>query len=80
MYMACKLLACVSILLGYPMQVEEQTLVLKGGERVRVALQLRPLQPGLLTLTGVEWILNEHAPGRKLFTPRRPKHKRSASK
>jgi hypothetical protein len=62
------------------LQVQEQNMVLKAGERVRVALRLRPLRPGLLTLTGLEWLLQEHAPGRRLFVPRRPKHKRSASK
>lgn len=54
--------------------------MLKGGEQVRVALGLRPLQPGLLTLTGVEWRLNDTAPGRKFFAPKRPKHRRTASK
>ncbi|BDA40386.1 probable trafficking protein particle complex subunit 8 [Coccomyxa sp. Obi] len=61
-------------------EVLEQTVVLKGGEQVRLALGLRPLQPGLLTLTGVEWLLNGNAPGRKLFAPKRPRHRRTASR
>lgn len=54
--------------------------VLKGGEQVRLTLGLRPLRPGLLTLTGMEWLLNGNAPGRKLFVPKRPKHRRTASR
>ncbi|KAK9916791.1 hypothetical protein WJX75_007099 [Coccomyxa subellipsoidea] len=61
-------------------EVQEQAVVLKGGEQVRLALGLRPLRPGLLTLTGVEWLLAGNAPGRKLFAPKRPKHRRTASR
>jgi len=63
------------------MQVEEAAVTLKPQETAWVALRLRPLQPSLLTLTGVEWLLNGTAPGRKQFSLRpAPKHKRTASK
>ncbi len=56
-------------------------MTLKPQESAWVALRLRPLQPGLLTLTGVEWLLNDTAPGRKQFALRPPPtHRRTASK
>lgn len=45
-----------------------------------MALRLTPLQAGLLTVTGLEWVLNGHAPGYKLFAERRPLHRRTASR
>ena len=62
-------------------QAEVSAVTLKPQESAWVALRLRPLQPGLLTLTGVEWLLNETAPGRKRFSLRPPPaHRRTASK
>ena len=62
-------------------QVEESAVTLKPHESAWVALRLRPLRPGLLTLTGVDWILNGTAPGHKQFALRPPQnHRRTASK
>ena len=56
-------------------------MTLKPHEGAWVALRLRPLRPGLLTLMGVEWLLNEVAPGRKSFALRPPpSHRRTASR
>ena len=56
-------------------------MTLKPHESAWVALRLRPLRPGLLTLTGVAWLLNGIAPGRKPFTLRpSPTHRRTASR
>ena len=56
-------------------------MTLKPQESAWVALRLQPLQPGLLTLTGVEWLLNDTASGRKQFALRPPStHRRTASK
>ncbi|KAK9823583.1 hypothetical protein WJX72_003982 [[Myrmecia] bisecta] len=61
-------------------QVLEEALSLKAGARARVRLKLRPLRPGLLTLKGVEWLLNGHALGRRMFTVRKRTHRRSNSR
>ena len=56
-------------------------MTLKPHESAWVALRLRPLRPGLLTLTGVQWLLNEVAPGRRAFALRSlPSHRRTASR
>ena len=56
-------------------------MTLKPHESAWVALRLRPLQPGLLTLTGVDWLLNGTAPGHKQFALRPPLSlRRTASK
>ena len=56
-------------------------MTLKPHESTWVALRLRPLQPGLLTLTGVDWLLNGTAPGHKQFALRlTPSLRRTASK
>lgn len=61
-------------------QAEEQSILIRGGESARVALTLTPLRPGALTVTGLDWVLNGHAPGYRLFAERRAHHRRSASK
>jgi len=48
-----------------PIQAEEEEVVLRGGERMRVRLRIRGLQPGLLSVTGVSWLLDGAAQGRK---------------
>lgn len=71
--------SCQHICLGWP-QAEEQTVLLKAGETARVALQLTPLRAGPLAVTGLEWVLNGHAPGYKLFAERRAPARRAASR
>ena len=58
------------------MQAEEQGLTLAPGERVTLLLRLRVRRPGALTLRGLEWTLNGHACGRRLFEPRRARGRR----
>ena len=48
----------------------EQSLTLRGGERVRLRLQLWPRRPGLLTVDGIAWVLAGVAPGHRLFSLR----------
>ena len=48
----------------------EQSLTLRGGERVRLRLQLWPRRPGLLTVDGIAWVLAGVAPGQRLFSLR----------
>ena len=56
-------------------------MTLKAQESAWVALRLRPLQPGLLTLIGVKWLLNGTAHGQKQFALRPfPSHRRTGSK
>ena len=70
-------LLCIAAFL----QADESEVTLKPHESAWVALRLRPLRPGLLTLTGVEWLLNDAAPGRKAFALRPPpSHRRTASR
>ena len=40
-------------------------MVLRGGERMRVRLRITGLQPGPLSVTGVSWLLEGAAQGRK---------------
>ena len=55
-------------------------MLLKAGETARVALRLTPLRAGPLTVTGLEWVLNGHAPGYRLFAERRAPTRRTASR
>ena len=50
----------------------EQSLTLRGGERVRLRLQLWPRRPGLLTVDGIAWVLADVAHGQRLFSLRHP--------
>ncbi len=50
----------------------EQSLTLRGGERVRLRLQLWPRRPGLLTVDGIAWVLADVAHGQRLFSLRQP--------
>ena len=58
------------------LQVEAQELILKPGDSEVQRLQLRPLQPGVLRLTGLEWVLNGHAHGQLVFPPPEPRQHR----
>ena len=58
------------------LQVEPRELVLKPGDSEVQRLQLRPLQPGVLRLTGLEWVLDGHAHGRRMFPPPEPRQHR----
>ena len=60
----------------FHLQAEEQSLTLAPGERVTLLLRLRARRPGALTLRGLEWTLNGHARGRRLFEPRRARGRR----
>ena len=57
-------------------QAEEQKLSLAPGAAAVLRLRLRARRPGALTLRGLEWTLNGHARGRRLFEPPRPQGKR----
>ena len=48
----------------------EQSLTLRGGDRVRLRLELVPQQPGILTVRGLRWTLSGTALGRRVFQPR----------
>lgn len=48
----------------------EQSLTLRGGDRVRLRLELWPQQPGLLRVRGLQWALNGVALGQRIFQPR----------
>ena len=48
----------------------EQSLTLRGGERLRLRLQLWPRRPGLLTVDGIAWVLAGVAHGQRLFSLR----------
>lgn len=61
-------------------QAEERSVLVRPGEAARVALTLTPLRPGGLAVTGLDWLLNGHAPGYRLFAERRARHRRTASK
>ena len=47
------------------LQAEDKEVVLRGGERMRVRLRIMGLQPGPLSVTGVSWVLEGAAQGRK---------------
>jgi hypothetical protein len=47
------------------LQAEAEEVVLRGGERMRVRLRFRGLRPGLLSVTGVKWLLDGAAQGYK---------------
>ncbi|KAK9825400.1 hypothetical protein WJX81_000447 [Elliptochloris bilobata] len=57
-------------------EAEEQTLSLAPGQRTTLQLVLRVRRAGALTLRGLEWTLNGHARGRRLFEPRRARGRR----
>ncbi len=50
----------------------EQSLTLRGGDRVRLRLQLWPRRPGLLSVDGIAWVLADVAHGQRLFSLRHP--------
>ena len=62
------------------MQVLEQEIVVKPGDSDIVRLSIVPLKPGLLRITGLEWVLNGQAQGRRLFAAKAPQHRRTGSR
>lgn len=62
------------------LQVMEQEIVIKPGDSDIVRLSIRPLKPGLLRVTGLEWVLNGQAQGRRLFAAKAPQHRRTGSR
>lgn len=64
------------------MQVLEQDLLLAAGSTQHVTLQLLPFRPGVLQITGLEWILNDSCTGRFLFpqAERQQQHRRTGSR
>ena len=61
-------------------QVLEQEIVVKPGDSDIVRLSILPLKPGLLRITGLEWVLNGQAQGRRLFAAKAPQHRRTGSR
>ena len=61
-------------------QVMEQEIVVKPGDSDIVRLSILPLKPGLLRITGLEWVLNGQAQGRRLFAAKAPQHRRTGSR
>ena len=62
------------------LQVMEQEIVIKPGDNDIVRLSILPLKPGLLRVTGLEWVLNGQAQGRRLFAAKAPQHRRTGSR
>ena len=62
------------------LQVLEQDVLIKPGDSDVVRLSILPLKPGLLRVTGLEWVLNGQAQGRRLFAAKAPQHRRTASR
>ena len=62
------------------LQVLEQEIVIKPGDSDIVRLSIMPLKPGLLRVTGLEWVLNGQAHGRRLFAAKAPQHRRTGSR
>jgi hypothetical protein len=62
------------------MQVMEQEIVVKPGDSDIVRLSILPLKPGLLRITGLEWVLNGQAQGKRLFAAKAPQHRRTGSR
>lgn len=62
------------------LQVMEQEIVVKPGDSDIVRLSILPLKPGLLRITGLEWVLNGQAQGRRLFAAKAPQHRRTGSR
>ena len=61
-------------------QVLEQEIVVKPGDSDVVRLSIVPLKPGLLRITGLEWVLNGQAQGRRLFAAKAARHRRTGSR
>ena len=61
-------------------QVLEQEIVVKPGDSDIVRLSIVPLKPGLIRITGLEWVLNGQAQGRRLFAAKAPQHRRTGSR
>lgn len=70
---------CVQLNTSLP-QVMEQEIVVKPGDSDIVRLSILPLNPGLLRITGLEWVLNGQAQGRRLFAAKTPQHRRTGSR
>ena len=70
---------CVQLTTSLP-QVMEQEIVVKPGDSDIVRLSILPLKPGLLRITGLEWVLNGQAQGRRLFAAKAPQHRRTGSR
>eukprot|EP00898_Chlorokybus_atmophyticus_P005848 jgi/Chlat1/6264/Chrsp44S09049 len=49
---------------------------LKGGERTKVRLTIKPLKEGKVNVIGVDWLLSEVARGRQMFAIRGPLKKK----
>ena len=62
------------------LQVLQQEIVIKPGDSDIVRLSILPLKPGLLKVTGLEWVLNGEAQGRRLFAAKAPQHRRTGSR
>ncbi len=62
------------------LQVMEQEIVVKPGDNDIVRLSILPLKPGLLRITGLEWVLNGQAQGKRLFAAKAPQHRRTGSR
>ncbi|KAL3147776.1 hypothetical protein ABBQ32_002510 [Trebouxia sp. C0010 RCD-2024] len=62
------------------LKVLEQDIVIKPGDSDIVRLTIMPLKPGLLRITGLEWVLNGQAQGRRLFAAKAPQHRRTGSR
>ncbi|DBA74127.1 hypothetical protein WJX77_012500 [Trebouxia sp. C0004] len=61
-------------------KVMEQEIVVKPGDNDIVRLSILPLKPGLLRITGLEWVLNGQAQGKRLFAAKTPQHRRTGSR
>jgi len=61
-------------------QVMEQEIVVKPGDSDIVRLSILPLKPALLRITGLEWVLNGQAQGKRLFAAKAPQHRRTGSR
>ncbi len=61
-------------------QVMEQEIVVKPGDSDIVRLSILPLKPALLRITGLEWVLNGQAQGKRLFAAKGPQHRRTGSR
>ncbi|KAK9805365.1 hypothetical protein WJX73_007226 [Symbiochloris irregularis] len=53
-------------------QADELEFTLDPSDAVQIGLSVRPLQPGMLTVDGLEWTLNDHVRGFRAFPARDP--------
>ncbi len=53
---------------------------MQPGDSDIVRLSILPLKPGLLRITGLEWVLNGQAQGKRLFAAKAPQHRRTGSR